>query len=296
MGPEPPPAIRIRRGVSEPKGDVAVLSLEGKEVWIFTDSKVLEAVYHKGNGMHLRIVHIDGTRMIAEGADRLSRGELHLAGFFDGELQSVPLYLDPLVRSPQLKEWLHSWVLEDTSTIRIAKPGDWFLNANKPTHTWIWSLPPAAAIAIDALEELSIARLKRQDTRMSIVLVSLLLTPEWFRRFCRVVDVYFLVQPSTPFWSSNMHEPLLVGCCFPLLRGEPWVWKRALFMVGLGRSLSQMHKTNWDVRGDLLRKFWAARSRAARMPPNVVRTLLLRESPHPFLSLSQREEMARNWS
>jgi hypothetical protein len=102
------------------------------------------------------------------------------------------------------------------------KPVDWFLNAHKPTHTWIWPLPPAAAI--DALEELStIARLKRQDTLTAIVLVPLLLTPEWFRRFCQVVDVYFVVRPGTPFWPSNMHEPLLVGCCFPLLRGEPWV-------------------------------------------------------------------------
>ena len=54
-------------------------------------------------------------------------------------------------------------------------------------------------------------------------------------------------------------------------------------MVDLGRLLSGMHKTD-QVRGlDLLRKYWAARTRAHSMPEDVVRGLL--QDP-PLSSLS----------
>jgi hypothetical protein len=98
--------------------------LTGMEIWLFTDNKVAEAVYAKGNsdnkllfelmlelrllslqiGFILHIVHISGTRMIAEGTDGLSRGELQIGGFLEEELQVVPLHLDPVARSNNYKE------------------------------------------------------------------------------------------------------------------------------------------------------------------------------------------------
>jgi hypothetical protein len=235
-------------------------------------------------GFILHVVHVAGTRMIDEGTDGLSRGELHMGGLTDKALQIVPLHLDPIERSADVLPWLRSWFFNPGQPLRVAEPVDWPYNAHQPTHTWVWNLPPAAAIY--ALEELSMARLKREDKLTAVVLVPFLLSPEWFRRFSRLVDVYFFVRPGAPFWPTNMHEPLLIGFCFPLLRGEPWSWKRASFMVGLGRTLSRLHKTDHDAGGDLLQQFWAARHRAAAMPRGVVRDLLSREHAHPFLSLS----------
>ena len=286
------------RDMHEAKG------LEGCEVWIFTDNKVAELVFAKGNssnrllfdmmielrlfalqaGFILHVVHVAGTRMIEEGTDGLSRGELHLGGLTNEILQIVPLHLDPLARSKALMPWLRSWFHNPGQPLRVAEPVDWPHEAHQPTHTWVWNLPPAAAIY--ALEELSMARLKREDRLSAVVLVPFLLSPEWFRRFSRLVDVYFFVRPGAPFWPPGMHEPLLIGFCFPLLRGEPWSWKRASFMVELGRTLSRLHKKDCDAGRNLLQQLWAARHRATGMPRGVVRDLLSREHPHPFLSLS----------
>jgi hypothetical protein len=149
---------------------------------------------------------------------------------------------------------------------------------------WIWSLPPAAALY--ALEELAFARLKCGEDVGAIVLVPSLMKPEWFHRFTCTVDLYFTVPVGDDLWPSSMHESLMVGFIFPLLRYEPWHWRCIPFMVGLGRTLSALHKTNHHEARDLLRKLWAARSRAASLPAHMVRPLLLRSNCHPFLSLS----------
>jgi hypothetical protein len=51
----------------------------------------------------------------------------------------------------------------------------------------VWSLPLAAALY--ALEELAMACLKRIEEVTAIVLVPMLMSPSWFRRFMRSVDV-----------------------------------------------------------------------------------------------------------
>jgi hypothetical protein len=46
-------------------------------------------------------------------------------------------------------------------------------------HVWVWDLPPGAALG--AVEELGLARFKRHDSLIGIVVVPLLLKPSWFR-------------------------------------------------------------------------------------------------------------------
>jgi hypothetical protein len=122
----------------------------------------------------------------------------------------------------------------------------------------------------------------------AIVLVPRLMRPEWFRRFVRTVDVYFYLPVNSPYWPLGMHEPLLVGIAFPLLRHDPWQWRKVPFMVGLGRALSALHSADHISGRNLLRKFWAAWKRAIVMPPSVVCKLLHHPSYHPFLSLSSQ--------
>ena len=278
--------------------------LTGAELWIFTDNIVTENVFYSGTssdpelfnlmlefkllscqcGFLIHMVHVAGTRMIAEGTDGLSRGELHIGPLADPDAQVVPLHLSAFDRSPTLWNWVTRWLGDSASQAKLATPCDWCHGAHFPTHVWVWAPPPAAALY--ALEELGAARVKRFDEITAVVILPLLMRPEWFRRFNRTVDCFFAVSPNHPFWTPDMHEPLLIGFCFPLLRGPPWVWRKAEFMVELGRSLSSLHKKDANAGRDLLRKFWHARSWAAGMPPELVSRLLSRPSVHPLLGLS----------
>ena len=101
----------------------------GTEVWIFTDNAVAESSFNKvaskskllhdlcvllrkaemSHGLHINMVWIAGTRMIAQGTDGLSRGDLTsevMAG--DSFLSHIPLDLETFSRSAALQEWLES--------------------------------------------------------------------------------------------------------------------------------------------------------------------------------------------
>jgi hypothetical protein len=285
--------------------------LIGCEVWLATDNSTAEASFHKGRSSSpeldamvlelrllaiagnfvLRLVHIPGTRMIELGIDALSRGELQAGALAEATVAKViPLHLHPLERSEDLLHWLASWVGDDFS---IAKPADWFYRAQEsrrpdsvPTKTWIWSLPPAAALI--ALEELGNARLKRHEILKGVVLVPALLRPEWFRRFRKTVDFYFFIPAgSISAWPACMHESLTVGLFFPLLRHRPWDWKRVRFLVPLSIALSGLYKASDASAGDILREFWHARAWVANMPERLVCDLLHHPSWRRFLDFSR---------
>jgi hypothetical protein len=217
-------------------------------------------------------------------------GELHLGDLGSVPLSAAPLHLSPIQRSLGLEHWLRTWLDRTTA---IATPADWFNNAHqwgsqhsdRPiTQTWVWDLPPAAAI--HALEELGVARLKRHDVLRGVVLVPNLLQHEWHRRFVRAVDVYFQIAPGAiPEWPATMHEPLTVGLFFPLLPCRPWSWKRVPFLVPLGVALSKMYKTGDPNAGSVLCKLWRRALGAPYMPQSLVSQLLQGSSWRRFLNL-----------
>jgi hypothetical protein len=65
----------------------------------------------------LHVIHEASTRMIAEGTNSLSCGDLS-EGVMKGEnvLSFVPLHLSALERSPQLKTWVKDWFGTEEST------------------------------------------------------------------------------------------------------------------------------------------------------------------------------------
>jgi hypothetical protein len=282
-----------------------IAALTGAEIFLFTDNEVTERVYYKGSssnkmlyalmcdmrklsldyGFRLNVIHIAGTRMIGQGTDGLSRGEFQLGSLTDPTTQLVPLHLSPTERSPSLLTWVRSWAtLPGNEEMHLASPTDWIHKAHLPGFN-IWSLPPAAALY--ALEEIGLAKTKRGGQFGAVILIPKLMKPDWFRRFHRVVDVFFEVKPICDWWPKEMHEPLLIGFVFPLLRCDPWRWKEAKWMVGMGRALSALHKEDIGKGGNLLCKFWRARQRAASMPARLVRPLLYNTYYHLFLSLSK---------
>jgi hypothetical protein len=217
-------------------------------------------------GFTLHVIHVAGTCLIDQGVDPLSRGERQLRGLIDPAKNTVPLHLHPIERSPVLLCWVANWTGVPVAALDVCAPVDRPHRGHMPGLK-VWSLPPGAALY--ALEELAMTRLKRMEEVSAIILVPMLMSPSWFRRFIRSVDVYFVVKAGAPCWPAAMHEPLMIGLSLPLLRHQPWEWRRVPFMVDLGRTLSGMHKTD-PLRGlDLLRTFWAAWTRAHSMPEDV---------------------------
>jgi hypothetical protein len=116
----------------------------------------------------LHVIHVSGTRMIHQGTDGLSRGQLTEGVFSNNPLGwVVPLHLIAFDSSPSLLPWLCSWL-----PLPFVKPltlNDWFVKghgigplelnvdgipfpSSDPDSWYLWAPPPAAAqSAVDEL-------------------------------------------------------------------------------------------------------------------------------------------------
>ncbi len=177
----------------------SLVEAENKEItelFLFTDNSVAEGAFFRGtssnpklfslilrlralemhHSLRIHVVHISGKRMIMQGTDGLSRGDLN-AGIMRGEnmLTFVPLHRGALDRSPDLLQWIQLW--SPNRLLRPLSPLEWFtlghgvtsysvntdgvtvpVSRISPQTVLVWSPPPAAAKA--ALDELSVARHK----------------------------------------------------------------------------------------------------------------------------------------
>ena len=258
------------------------------ELFLFTDNSTAESAFYKGSSsskkLHalvlrlqkvaleysiiLHVIHVSGTRMIAQGTDGCSRGVL-MEGVMAGRgmLEFVDLDKSALERSPPLLGWIKSWCgradLEPLKTEEWYveghgiigghrdKRGVWIPDHEKDGQMYLWASPPAVADAM--LEELLKARHKRKDT-WHVIVIPRLMSPRWRRLFHKVADLNFVVDPGTAFWPSDMFEPLYVGIVFPFIRHRPWQLKRAPLMVGMGRELRKVCKESDVAPGNILRK------------------------------------------
>lgn len=149
----------------------------GREVFLFTDNSTCENAFYKGTsasaslfelilrlrnmtlhkGIKLHLIYMSGTRMIDQGTDSLSRGDL-LDGVMSGKtmLLFIPLHLSAVTRCDTLLPLILSWLEEDGC---LLKPEDWFykgqdivLGGNYNNMglwhpkirkgKWIWTPPP----------------------------------------------------------------------------------------------------------------------------------------------------------
>jgi hypothetical protein len=293
--------------------------LAGRELWLATDNSTAAYAFNKGSStsrlLHemvtefkllslrgnfsMNIFHISGTRMIEIGVDALSRGDFHLGNLAGNPSSAAPLHLSSIQRSSKVEGWLSHWISEPHS---IAQPRHWFYEAQQAgdhrgafiqPKTWVWDLPPAAAL--HALEELGLARLKRHECLRGVVIIPLLMEHEWRRKFIKITDLQFDVPAGAfPFWPKEMHESLTIGLYLPLLRISPWSWKCVPFMASLGMALSRMFKAGDPDAGVVLRQFWSTCARAPFMQECVVSRVLHGTSWYKFLGLSpSRPEQRR---
>jgi hypothetical protein len=238
------------------------------KVFFCTDNSTVEAAIYKGAssseklhalvvrflclqskyGIMVTVSHVSGKRMIAEGADGLSRGLLN-EGVMAGEsiISFVPFHLSAVDRSPGIHDWVKSWADEE---VILLKPEDWFERGHdliggeeRADKFWIpkfqrgcylWVPPPAAANV--ALEEIRVARIKRQNS-FHILIVPRLMTPEWLKQLHKVSDIVFILPLGSSAWTHNMYEPCYVGLTFPFLSVSPWQLRGTPKMYAVGRKL-----------------------------------------------------------
>jgi hypothetical protein len=245
-------------------------SLKGTELFLFTDNVTAEAAFFRGASKSRKLfelvlelrqlevrasckinfIHVAGTRMIAQGTDGLSRGDLNEGVMKGDHLTSfIPLHLSAPQRQTNLKEWIKSFVTPShpREEVIFLDCEGWFERAHDivggeknedgvwipkyKSATYIWTPPPAAAQ--NAIEQLRRARLKRESST-HVVLVPRLMAPEWRKQLFKVSDLC-LELPFGKHWEKTcQHEPLTFAVIFPFLSHSPWQLKRSQAFLALG--------------------------------------------------------------
>jgi hypothetical protein len=221
-------------------------------------------------GIHIHVIHVAGTRMIAQGTDALSRGCL-TSGVMTGvdTLTFVPLHLCPVSRSSTLQSWVSSWLPHPESAMWLT-PHDWYYKGHQAT-LGVWSLPPAAAKA--ALEQLGRVTHKRPHN-MHVVLVPRLMTASWRRQLGKLCPLLFTVPSGCSFWDTSHHEPLIVGIALPMTRHRPWNLQGTPLLAGVASSLSSLRDPSDSWGRDILRQFLITTLRLDSLSPSMVRPML----------------------
>jgi hypothetical protein len=163
-------------------------SLHGSSMYLFTDNTTVKGALFQGNtpsrklfnlvvrfrkvqmlcDAEIIVSHVAGTRMIAQGADGVSRGVL-TEGVTTGldMLSFIPLHLNAPERKLELILWIQSRLGEDTEFL---SPEQWFTSGhyhnggyrdtrgfwrvNSTPGKFVWSPAPAAAdVAIEELRK-----------------------------------------------------------------------------------------------------------------------------------------------
>lgn len=287
--------------------------LKNCTIYFFTDNTTVEAALYKGTstskkllalvirvklletqqGIRIFVSHVSGNRMIAEGGDGVSRGSLN-EGVMAGEdiLSFIPLHLSAIERSSALLPWLRSWTGSD---LEVLTPTDWFQKGHdirgwkkaegepfqRPVikaGVYGWFPPPAAADV--ALEQLRIARTKRQDSTHLFVCPRLF-CPMWLKQMNKACDLVFKIPVGAIGWPVEMFEPLLIGVCFPFLRFKPWQFRKSPKISWVARKMHELRDNVEVDRGPFLRKFWLLAHRLLSMPERMVSRVLFFEQGDP---------------
>jgi len=236
----------------------------------------------------LHMIHIAGSRMISQGTDGLSRGNVN-SGVMTGLpiLQFVPLHLSALQRSPPVLSWVGAW--SSDSSLQPLSPEGWFTSGHgiqggiytdehiwvpnqTPNHTFLWCPAPAAASA--TVDELAMSRLKRTHI-LHIFLCPRLFTSSWRKKLYKVSDlVVELPLGHHEVWPHTMHETLLLSLTLPFIPVFPWQLKNTPRVLALGRALRCMWQESQEDGRDILRQLCNLSSSLASMSPSMVQDML----------------------
>ena len=228
----------------------------------------------RGN-LRLHVYHVAGTRMIESGIDGLSRGDL-TEGVSKGSsiMQFVPIHESPIARSPKVFDWVMSWWEPKWGELHLMSKEDWF-DKVMSQGCFLWDVPPVAGEV--AVEQLC-THVHGRPESLHIVLIPRLCTSLWRKQLGKCVDLVLPILAGQEFWSSAMHEPLILAIYLPLLpplhRYQPWRLRNSRLVAGTQLALHGMqkagHKVDWNRLRQLLLKAW----QIPRMHGSLARNML----------------------
>jgi hypothetical protein len=246
----------------------------GTELFIFTDNFVTEAVFYKGaarspylhglierlrmlqlhGGLFIHVLWIAGTRMIEQGTDGLSRGDLN-SGVMAGKafLSFIPLNQGALELSPGLAEWIRK-LFPGRASWEVLSPNGWFEKGHGDGH-FIWAPPPAVADVV--LEQMCEAVLCR-PWNAHVFICPAHMTYRWRKQLRKVSDLVVTIPVGGHLWPRCKHEPLVFGLTCPFLAYSPWQVRRTERLVGGQSILPTVWSEDWRIEGNILRELWAS--------------------------------------
>ena len=283
-------------------------NLNGAELFLFTNNAVTESAFNNGtssskllfdlilrikvvqikHGTRIHVIHIPGKRMIAQGTDGLSRGNL-AEGVLTGVniLKFIPLNEKVFDRSPEFMDWIKSWI--DTSNSKFLKPQDWLwlgqglsytpwkncdgveMPQESSDDTFVWCPPPC--IADIALEYLRKSILKRPDL-YHIFCCPKTMTYCWRKHLLKNCDFYFYVDPGHSFWPENQYESVLIAIFSPTLHCSPWSVKRSPKLLAMEGELRKLQFKKDESERSILCKLWILLWQLPCMQERMVQELL----------------------
>ncbi len=281
--------------------------LSQSEIFLFTDNTTAEGGFYKGNSpsrplfhlilrlrllemfgqLCLHVLHVAGSRMIAQGTDGLFRGD-YVGGVMAGHamLSCIPLHLSAIARTPRLLTWLCSWLPDPA--IEPLSPEEWFVKGHgliplgpdevdwtpesAPQQVYLWSPAPAAAAA--AVDKLSLSRMKR-PTLLHILCCPRLCTHQWRKKLFKVADVVWELPAGCRHeWPTSMHEPLILALVLPFIPVFPWHLRNCSRVLELGGTVLRLWSSPGPDVGCVLRQLCDLPHTLASLPPDLVRGML----------------------
>jgi hypothetical protein len=200
--------------------------------------------------LFIHLIWVAGTRMIDQGVDGLSRGDLE-NGVMTGRsmLDFIPIHSSALQRSRTLEPWLRSWMPTDTCFLNTEQ---WFDTAHKEAKAFVWT--PAPPIADAALDQLFEARHTRPHV-FHFVLIPNLMTYKWRKSLRKAADVLITIRVGPSIWETNMHESLTLAILCPLIHRAPWHLRPTVMVENLENDLSGMWTPSAERERDSLCQF-----------------------------------------
>jgi hypothetical protein len=185
------------------------------------------------NDLIIHVIHVSGTRMQAQGTDRISRGDKSMGGMRGIPMEDFcPLHISAFERSPALKAWMTA-ATEFLDPVFL-EPEDWFLEG-QGIGNYIWSPAPAAADVV--VEQLGKARHKRPSS-LHLIVAPRLMMGRWRRHLTRESDFYFTIPAGAcSLWGAAQYEHVLIFVCLPFLVARPKFELRARLLKDFHRFM-----------------------------------------------------------
>mmetsp|Transcript_3766 Transcript_3766/g.5136 ORF Transcript_3766/g.5136 Transcript_3766/m.5136 type:complete len:248 (+) Transcript_3766:5698-6441(+) len=207
--------------------------------------------------IHPHVIWVAGRRMIEQGTDGISRGDLNSGALVGKDfLWYVPLHKSILVRWTKSREWWNAVVPEGKAGKDWfwIQPGMWGDNdIHKNYEQFIWTCPPCNAdVCVECLTEVG----RIWPFKTHIFLSPAIMTPQWRKQLGKASDILINIVPGVEFWPWNMFEPLTFAVIFPLFRHAPWKAETDYRLPKYKISLPKMFREGQKVMRSSLQQLW----------------------------------------